>query len=143
VTNTRFERFEHTAVCKVFDRGAVNPRLDFNASMDSGAFLGRLWALFGPASPRDDGFSYDLRDRETGLAFSAYSGASGPSYGGPIDGGEALRPVLEAFERLLDATPPADCELTYSADQEYGGGKRVVGCRDGRGYDLTARGSTR
>lgn len=94
----------------------------------------------GPfADPRDDGFYYDLRDRETGRGFSAYSGASGPSYGGPIHGGDALRPVLEDFERLLDATEPVDCELTYSADDEYGGGKRVVGYRDGKSFDRAVK----
>jgi hypothetical protein len=140
--NTRFVRHESTAICKLFGRDDVNPRLDFATAMDAGAFLARLWALFGPPTAVDGGFEYGLVDRETGLGFSAYSGASGPSYGGPIGGDASLRPVLEAFERLLDETPPMECEMSYAADDEYGGGRRVVGFRDGRSFDR-APGSTR
>lgn len=131
----RFERARGPLFgAKAFSRSEVNRSLDVRASMDPGAFLGRLWALFGPATSIDDGFSYELHDRATGMSFTAYSGASGPSYGGPLDCDAQLRPVVEALEVLLDATAPVDCELSFGADLEYGGGSWAMGWKDGRSF---------
>ena len=131
----RFERTrEHQGVCKVFSRTEVAPHLDFDAACEPGLFLACLWPHFGPPESIDAGFEYDLVDRETGLGFTAYSGASGPSYGGPLRGHEALRPVIEAFEAMLATTTPVECEVAFSADEEYGGGTWVLGFRDGRPF---------
>ena len=124
---------------KLCGRRQVNPRLDFATAMDPGAFLARLWALFGAASRDDDGFTYELRDQQTTLEFSAYSGPSGPSYGGDYQDLEKLRPVLEDFERLLDATEPVDCEHVFRADVEFGGGEFAIGWRDGKSFERSAK----
>ena len=107
--------------------------------MDRGAFLAKLWALLGPASVRQGGFEYCVRDCETGLELIAYCGMHGPSYGGDIDRrGELLR-VLEAFEQVLDDTPAIECAVTYTAEADYGGGMRVLGWKDGRSFDVEDR----
>jgi len=103
--------------------------------MDRGVFLARLWALFGPPVPRDGGFTYFIRDRVTGLDFTAYAGPSGPCYGGDMRQQRLLRPVIEAFERLLEATTPVDCAITYELD----GARRVTGCTAGRSFDVPER----
>jgi hypothetical protein len=134
-TPPRFERsHESQGICKLFSRDEVAPHLEYDAACEPGLFLACLWPHFGPPESCDDGFQYDIVDRQTGLGFTAYSGASGPSYGGPMRGEEALRPVLEAFEAMLATTQPVDCEVTFSADEEYGGGKCVLGFRDGRPF---------
>ena len=98
-----------------------------------GEFLGRLWALFGPPDQvGDGGFDYALRDRTTGLAFNAYSGASGPAYGVEPAQRAAIGPVLEAFDRLLDQTAPADCEIEYESDER---GPYRVGSLGGRAFE--------
>ena len=98
-----------------------------------GDFLGRLWALFGPPKHvGDGGFDYALRDRATGLAFNAYAGASGPAYGvNPADRA-AIGPVLDAFDRLLDRTPPADCQVEYESEEA---GPYRVGCSAGQPFE--------
>lgn len=133
--SNRFERTTTPALgSKLFSRREVNPRLALRDAAEPASFLARLWALFGPAEPSDGGFTYSLRDRETGLVFSAYSGASGPSYGGAHQQLGALKPVVEALEQLLDATTPADCELTFTADIEYGGAEVAIGWRNGKPF---------
>ena len=124
---------------KLFGRRDVNARLTVDRAMDRGAFLARLWAHFGPPSPRQGGFEYYLRDAETNLDFIAYSGAHGPSYGGDLEQRTQLLRVVEAFEELLERTPPLDCAVEYVAEREYGGGKWVVGCKDGRSFDVPDR----
>jgi hypothetical protein len=119
---------------KLFSRTDVNPRLDFHAGMDVADFLGRLWRLFGPASPRDDGFSYNIEHVPSGRSFEAYSGASGPSYGGDYRDSDALKPILVELEALLDATAPADCEFELELDIDYGGGRITIGCKDGKPF---------
>jgi hypothetical protein len=136
----RFERISQPVMgCKLCGRRQVNPRLDFKTAMDPGAFLARLWALFGAASREDDGFIYELSDRQSGLEFSAYSGPSGPSYGGDHQQLAELRPVLEDFERLLEATEPVDCEHVFRAGLEDGGGEIAIGWREGRSFERSVR----
>jgi hypothetical protein len=98
-----------------------------------GEFLGRLWALFGPPGHvGDGGFDYAVRDRVSGLAFNAYSGASGPAYGvNPADRA-AIAPVLDAFDRLLDLTTPADCAVEYESEEC---GPYRVGSLGGRAFE--------
>jgi hypothetical protein len=124
---------------KLFTRRDVNARLTADRAMDRGEFLGRLWAQFGPASTRHGGFEYYLRDRETNLDFIAYSGPHGPTYGGDPEQRHLLLRVVEAFEELLEHTKPVDCAMEYVAEADYGGGKWVVGCKDGRSFDVPDR----
>jgi hypothetical protein len=135
----RFERSSLVTGGKLFSRNEVNPRLRYEQSLDRATFLGLLWAHFGPATPRDGGFEYHVRDRESGIAFTAFCGPNGPSYGGELSRRFALRPVLEAFERMLDATQPVNCSIVYAAEIEYGGGLRVLGWREGRAFDIPDR----
>ena len=98
-----------------------------------GEFLGRLWALFGPPDHiGDGGFDYALRDRKSGLAFNVYSGASGPAYGVEPAHRVAIGPVLDAFDRLLDQTAPADCEIEYESEEW---GPYRVGSLNGRAFE--------
>lgn len=102
-----------------------------------GAFLARLWALFGqPPSEIDDGFSYTVRDSTTGLTFTAYSGPSGPAFGGGDEPG--LARVLDDFEALLGESTPVDCEFTSTAWEE--GATRVsFGWANGRPFERSVR----
>jgi hypothetical protein len=102
-------------------------------------FLGRLWTLFGPPDPCDDGFEYGVRDRRTGLVFTAYSAASRPAYGGAPSDEAALGPVIDAFEALVDATPLSDCAHEYALDADAGGGRVRIGIARGRWFFETVR----
>jgi len=136
----RFERSSaHGFGSKLFSRHEVNPRLPFEQSLDRGAFLGLLWAQFGAAGPRDGGFEYQIRERDSGLVFTAYCGPSGPSYGGDPVWRIALRTVIEGFERKLDTTTPVECSIVYAAEIDYGGGLRVLGIRNGKPFDIADR----
>ena len=80
-------------------------------------FLGRLWALFGaPTGDNGKGYEYDLLDTTTGQIVTAYSGASGPSFGN--DAGQRTE-AIDALCALIDHTDPVDCETTvdYGASQ--------------------------
>lgn len=120
---------------KLFSRSEINPNLDKKVRFDKGDFMARLWAHFGAPEPADGGFTYALRDRESGHELTAYSGPSGPSYGGDHRKRDQLRPVVEALEALLSATEPVDCEMRYTAEIDYGGDQRVFGWKDGRSFD--------
>ncbi len=98
----------------------------------AGDFLGRLWTLFGaPDLVGDGGFTYGLRDRRSGLGFTAYSGPSGPAYGGDPRQARALAPVLDDFDALLDGAPLADCALEFPA----GSGRFVIGVANGEPFE--------
>lgn len=136
----RFKRApSHLLGAKLFGRRDVNARLPIDRALDRGEFLGRLWALFGAPKPRQGGFEFYVRDSETNLDFIAYAGPSGPAYGGTIEQRQQLRRVLEAFEELLDATPPADCSIEYTPEREFGAGTWFMGCRGGRSFDVPDR----
>lgn len=124
---------------KLFTRRDVNTRLTVDRAMDRGAFLAQLWAHFGQPQPRPGGFEYYIRDLESGLDFIAYSGPRGPSYAGDVEQRLALLRVIEAFELALDQTQPVDCAIEYVAETEYGGGKWVLGSKDGRSFDVPDR----
>jgi hypothetical protein len=64
---------------KLYSRGDFLPRdTDLEQQFDEGDFIGRLRTLFG-AQPGDE---YVLRHKATGYVITAYSGNSGPSFGG-------------------------------------------------------------
>jgi hypothetical protein len=136
----RFKRSPSQLIgSRLFTRRELNSRLDIDAAMDRGAFLGRLWGLFGKPSPRVGGFEYFLRDSETELDFIAYVGPHGPCYGGDLAHRPALRPVLEAFELLLVSSRAVPCAIEYTAEHEHGGGMWVLGYRDGKAFHLPDR----
>jgi hypothetical protein len=115
--------------CKKFSRAELVPSPD---AQDPAAFLGKLAALFGSPNPIDAGFSYAIRDVEADLAFTAYSGASGPSYGADVDvDAERLRPSIRAFEALLATLDPVDCSVEVTEEIEFGGETVRIGLRDG------------
>jgi hypothetical protein len=102
-----------------------------------GDFLARLWSIYGPPAsgePSDD-FDYVFIDRQTGIVFTAYSGGSGPAYGGgqrydgplppPAKPDGHMKPgptdarffaVVQRFERLLEKAALADCLLVDQGD---------------------------
>ena len=135
--STQF-RFERSA--KDCGGSKIRNRWDsdaLSARAHPGELLGRLWCLFGaPDHIEYEGFTYNLRDRETGLCFRAYSGASGPAYGGRKEDATALGPVLGALDVLLDSSEPAECLIEYDTDF----GRYVVGWSDGRAIMLPVTG---
>jgi hypothetical protein len=100
-----------------------------SARAHPGELLGRLWGLFGaPDHIEYEGFTYSLRDRETGFCFRVYSGASGPAYGGRQEDAMALGPVLDSLDVLLDSFEPAERLIEYDTDF----GRYATGWSDGR-----------
>lgn len=139
-TTMRFKRSPSQLLgSRLYTRRELNSRLDTPALMDRGAFLGRLWGLFGKPSARIGGFEYFLTDTKTGLSFVAYIGPHGPCYGGELSQRAPLRSVLEAFEAMIAQSRAVPCAFEYTAEGEYGGGQWVVGYRDGRSFDLPDR----
>jgi hypothetical protein len=99
-----------------------------------GDFLGRLWTLFGPPRSIDDsGFTYGVRDRQTGLRFTAYSGPSGPAFGGSPKEVRKLAPVLDAFEDLLERTPLSDCSIEIPTSTR----RVMIGVENGAPFSKT------
>ncbi len=136
----RFQRSPNQIVGpKLYARRDVNPQLPADQVIDRGGFLARLWRHFGPPHSRAGGFEYYVRDLETGLEFSPYSGVQGLGYAGNLDDRRQLAPVLAAFEELLERTLPANCAYSYTAKPEYGGGTWVAGCEAGRSFDMPDR----
>ena len=136
----RFQRSPNQIVGpKLYSRRDVSPQLPADQVIDRGGFLARLWRHFGPPHARVGGFEYYVRDQETGLELSAYAGLQGLCYGGNLDDRHALKPVLVAFEELLERTLPANCAYSYTAKPEFGGGTWVAGCDGGRSFDMPDR----
>ena len=117
----------------VRDPSAPGEGFDTRPSEQSpGAFLGRLWTLFGPPDEiTDSGFTYGIRDLHVGLSFSAYSGASGPAFGGDPRREVEAAPVLRSFDELLRATPPSECSVVIEFDR----GSLTIGVRDGEPFE--------
>jgi len=93
-------------------------------------------SLFGrPMLVTDRGFSYTVHDRDTGLEFAAVSEDGGAVFRGAAKDAKRLRPVLAAFDALLDKTPAAECRLELPA----GDGKLVViGVKNGAAFEELA-----
>lgn len=109
-------RFERRATpisgTKLCGRREVNPELSVEESFDEELFRGLLEDVFGSVEEQDYGFTISIIDTETQTKFKAYSGPSGPAYGGKpshfettSSGGYRLKPttrsVLEEFEKWL------------------------------------------
>ncbi len=110
-------RFGRVASSEAVGTGRARNRINVQPTNDSGDFLSRLWALYGPPDEVGyEGFSYTFRDKETGVVFTAYSAGSGPAYGGFSKDASKLDSVLDLFEELLQSTKPADCEIEFETD---------------------------
>lgn len=98
---------EAAGTSKLYSRGSFLPA---SAAMvdgfNEGDFIGRLRTLFGPR----DGDEYVFRDKQTGLIVTAYSGASGPSYGGAENDAAGREARIKA-DPLLEGTPPPPTDI--------------------------------
>ncbi len=92
-------------------------------------YLGRLWALFGPADDADQGFSYKLRDVQSNIIVEAYEGPSGSAFGAAQDD-PATRATIDALESLINATKPDDCHAEYGTDEA----NVRIGIRNGKHF---------
>jgi hypothetical protein len=128
-------RFVRVKVSDSYGTGHIKNRYRILEEGDIGDYLSRLWALYGAPDLEDKGFSYTLKDQETGFLFTAYSASSGPSYGGFRETKKELLPVLELFDELLGQTKPADCEIEFQSDF----GILRFGARDGVPYEKVSR----
>jgi|SRR6478672_4697016 len=103
-----------------------------NKSAVIGDFLSRLWKLYGkPNEIEYEGFSYTLRDINSGLVFTAYSAGSGPAYGGKQEDAEKLKPIISRFNQQLEHIANADCEIKIETDY----GILRTGAKNGIPYD--------
>ena len=101
----------------------------------AGEFLARLWSAFGPPDEIGaEGFTYWLRDRETGVELTAYLGAGGPAYGAEPRYSEPVAAVLPALDRMLDGLPLVECDVPYGDES----GPRRCGVRGGVPFDEPA-----
>jgi hypothetical protein len=110
---SRFERMDSTS------REPWSPHWRTRSRLSKGYigdFVSRIWALYGPADVNYEGFSYWFRDKETELAFHAFSAGYGPSYGAYCQDAAVFDSVVDMFDALLEATIPADCEIEYETD---------------------------
>lgn len=130
-----FERVtdkEGSGTSKIMNRSQLNP----DKAYDSGDFLSRIWANFGkPEFVQFEGFWYFFKDKQTGLIFSAYSGASGPAYGGFPQDREKLEPVFRRFEELLQKSTPVECEIQFGTDY----GTYRCGYKNGKSFSKRAQ----
>lgn len=70
---------------KIATRKAINQKLNDSEAFDHDLFIDSLKLLFGePDSIGDGRVSYSIRDQVNQIDFEAFSGSSGPSYGGTI-----------------------------------------------------------
>jgi hypothetical protein len=93
--------------------------------------LGRMWTLFGAPQIDEGQFRWTIQDRESGLGFEVYSGASGPAYGGARGEEKRLAPVLAAFDQLLDSTPLTDCKIEIPTEDD----KLEIGIARGKPFE--------
>jgi hypothetical protein len=131
---TKPTRFVRIPVAEMFGSSKIRNRKGspLDPMRDTGDFLSRIWALFGPPdSVEFEGFSYAFRDAQTDKRFSAYSVGSGPAFGGfPADRNQLL-PVLDEFEAMLEVIVPTDCQIEYDTDF----GRYRSGSRNGTPFD--------
>lgn len=104
-----------------------------NSGWSVGDFLSRIWANYeAPDGIEYEGFHYTFKHVPTGLIFTAYSAGSGPAYGGKPEDKEDLVPIVEQFEKFLESTTPADCEIKYDTDY----GKVRAGAKSGKPFEI-------
>lgn len=105
-----------------------------NSGRSVGDFLSRIWANYGPPNGiQFEGFHYIFKHVPSGLLFSAYSAGSGPAYGGKSEKREELIPIIDQFEKLLESTTPADCEIEYDTDF----GKVRAGAKNDQPFEIS------
>jgi len=99
---------------KLYSRGDFMPDGNTEAAFDQGDFIGRLRTLFGAR----DGDEYVFRHKKTGYVITAYSGNSGPSYGGGARYPGALPPANEKalFKASLEHPDDGAAEARRKAD---------------------------
>lgn len=103
-----------------------------NKSAPIGDFLSRLWTLYGkPNEIEYEGFAYTIRDKNSGLIFTAYSAGSGPAFGGKQEFAEKLKPIISRFNQQLQHIVSADCEIKIETDY----GILKAGSKNGIPYD--------
>jgi len=105
-------------------------------------FRGALLKLFGEPEQKwsDAAYDYILEATDTNgnvWTLTAYEGASGSAIGGDSRD-PTIYPVATALRDLIEATTPADFEVTLWSD-EYGT-TTTYGCTDGSCYYYEARG---
>lgn len=102
-----------------------------NASM--GDLLSRMWGHFGkPQKILFEGYLYEIKDKKTGLSFTVSYGASGPAYYTEKVNVEKLRLAVIQFEKLLNDSENADCEIEIETDF----GIYLCGSKNGIPYDI-------
>lgn len=122
---------------RIDDTFAIGTSLLMNRNITNvegfrGDFLSRLWTLYGkPNGVAYEGFQYTFKDVQTGLIFTAYSAGSGPAYGGNSENKTALIPIITKFDKMLDETENADCEVSFETDF----GTLKAGAKNGKPYD--------
>jgi hypothetical protein len=98
---------------KLYGRADFLPAGDARA-YDEVGFARRLSVAFGaPVARGDCAISYCLVHRESGVQIEAYSGPSGPAYGGSIDAQEAIDARI-AMDPILRAGRPMDFVLQHA-----------------------------
>lgn len=119
---------------KLYSRGSFLPdSADMAAGFDEGDFTGRLRTLFGPRADDD----YVLRHKKTGFIITAYSGDSGPSYGGGPRYVGALPPAGDTTAMAASTAELADREARMKADPMLRGG--IPSVNDVKQYRLYQR----
>lgn len=116
INNDRFLRLGPFSVSgtKLISRANLRPDLSYQDAQDPKLFLTALQSKFGEPDVVSvtEGYSYSILDTETEVKFEAYSGSSGPAYGGSVrnfifhaNSRPELRPrvlkVFQAFEQFL------------------------------------------
>ena len=84
-----------------------------------------------PDEVTDNGYAYGVGDLSTGVRFSAYSGASGPAFGGDPRSEAEAAPVLRDFDRLLQDTSLSDCSVSIEFDDS----SLTIGVSDGEPFE--------
>lgn len=137
-------RFERAEISKVSGGKLRNWH-----SLDTGEFLSRIWANYGPPDEIGfEGFTYCFRDTETDMFFHVYSAGSGPAFGGNmsnrVDGQwhqapdlvDKLNATVDAFEQVLVNSKLVDCEIKFDTDF----GHYRVGVRNGTPFSEPVNG---
>lgn len=103
-----------------------------NENAPMGDMLSRLWTHFGkPENILFEGYTYNIKDKNTGLVFMVSFGASGPAYHAEKKDIDKLKPIIISFEKFLDSSYNADCEIEVDTDF----GIYLCGAKNGVPYD--------
>ena len=123
------QRFERVAADPARELTLLRTRYSFDAlqqgdasKLRTGDFVCRIWAEYGPPESTPRGVVWTLRDRQSGASFAAYARDGLIAYGsdgGPAEQraaarGSRERAAVDAFDKLLDARRPVDCEVSFA-----------------------------